>query len=74
MGEVPLADGTGVAFTVILIVEESLQPLLFVSTTLAVPVPAVVHFITALLVDQPLVMLPLVTVHAYVLPTLFVVV
>ena len=62
--KVPLADGVGVAFTVTLNVDESLQPLLLVSTTFAVPVPDVVHFIMALLVVPPLVMLPFVTVHA----------
>ena len=64
IGEVPLAEGVGNAFIVTLFVEESLQPLLFVSTTLAVPVPELVHFITALLEVPPLIILPLVTVHA----------
>ena len=61
--DVPLAEGVGSAFTVTLFVEESLQPLAFVSTTFAVPVPEVVHLITALFVEPPLVMLPFVTVH-----------
>ena len=72
--EVPEAEGVGNAFIVTLLVDESLQPALFVSTTFAVPVPLVVHFITALFVEPPLVTLPLVTVQAYVLPALLVVV
>ena len=56
-------DGVGSAFTVTVLVDESLQPLLFVSNTLTVPVPALVHFITALLLVPPLVILPPVTVQ-----------
>ena len=65
------ADGSGLI--VMETVEESLQPLLFVSTTFRLPLLLLPQVTFAVLVLAPEVMVPPLMVHAYVLPVLFVV-
>ena len=63
----------GVEFIVMLMDDESLQPLLFVSTTCTDPDPEVPHFAPMALVPAPELTVPPEIVHEYVLPEFFVV-